>query len=336
MTRTHLRRGAIVAAGIAAVALALSACSVPTAGTGNGSSLRIGAMYLDSQGFYGGVKKGVGDAADASDTKVKFLESTSAGDVSKESSFMNTLVSSNVNAIIMSAVSTDGSLPAVKQASKAGIPVVCYNTCVSDDAVKQYVSAYVLGDPAKFGSMLGDKAAEYFKQEGIESPKMGVINCEQYEVCKERFAGFKDALTKALPGATFVANQEGAEVDQAVPTAEQMLSAHPDLNGLYGEAGGATVGAYKAVENRGLVGKVAVFGSDMTSDIANELKKGTTLKAVVDISGIEAGKLAYKAAAKAIDDKGKGAKGEVIPAPIDLYQPDDAAKWLETHEDGLP
>lgn len=336
MTRTHLRRGAALAAGIAAVALALTACSVPTAGTGSGSNLRIGAMYLDSQGFYGGVKKGVKDAADASDTKVKFLESTSAGDVSKESSFMNTLVSSNVNAIIMSAVSTDGSLPAVKQASKAGIPVVCYNTCVSDAAVKQYVSAYVLGDPAQFGSMLGDQAAKYFTEQKIEAPKMGVINCEQYEVCKERFAGFEDALTKALPGTQFVANQEGAEVDQAVPTAEQMLSAHPDLDGLYGEAGGATVGAYKAVENRKLVGKVAVFGSDMTSDIANELEKGTTLKAVVDISGIQAGKLAYKAAAKAIDGKGKGKKGEVVAAPIDLYQPDDAAKWLETHEDGLP
>ena len=212
--------------------------------------------------------------------------------------------------------------------------MVCYNTCVSDSAVKQYVSAYVLGDPAEFGSMLGEQAAAYFKGEGIESPKMGVINCEQYEVCKERFAGFEDALKKALPGAQFVANQEGAEVDQAVPTAEQMLSAHPDLNGLYGEAGGATVGAYKAVENRKLVGKVAVFGSDMTSDIATELKKGKTLKAVVDISGIQAGKLAYDAAAKAIDGKGK--KGQVISAPIDLYQPDDAAKWLETHEDGLP
>ncbi len=334
MTRTHLRRGLTVAAGIAAVALALSACSIPNAGTGEGGNVRIGAMYLDSQGFYGGVKKGVEDAADSSDTKVKFLESTSAGDVSKESSFMNTLVSSNVDAIIMSAVSTDGSLPAVKQASKAGIPVVCYNTCVSDSAVKQYVTAYILGNPTKFGSMLGDQAVAYFKEQGIDAPKMGVINCEQYEVCKQRFEGFKSAMTKALPDTEFVANQEGAEVDQAVPTAEQMLSAHPDLNGLYGEAGGATVGAYKAVENRGLTGKVAVFGSDMTSDIANELKKGTTLKAVVDISGIAAGKLAYEAAAKAID--GKGEKGEVVPAPIELYSPDDAAEWLSTHEDGLP
>lgn len=333
MNRIHLRRGSAVAVVVAA-ALALSACAIPSAGTGQGSSLRIGAMYLDSQGFYGGVKKGVEDAADASGTKVKFLESTSAGDVSKESSFMNTLVSSGVNAIIMSAVSTDGSLPAVKQASKAGIPVVCYNTCVQDSAVKQYVSAYVLGDPTKFGSLLGEKAAEYFTKAGITAPKMGVINCEQYEVCKQRFAGFKDALTKALPNAQFVANQEGAEVDQALPTAEQMLSAHPDLDGLYGEAGGATVGAYKAVESRGLTAKVAVFGSDMTSDIANELKKGTVLKAVVDISGIAAGKLAYKAAAGAIDGKGK--KGAIIPAPIDLYQPDDASKWLETHKDGLP
>ncbi|PZQ39581.1 MAG: hypothetical protein DI570_30870, partial [Phenylobacterium zucineum] len=130
-TRTITRAAAALAA---VVSLAgLSACSGGTTPAPGGSStapaeVRIGALYLDSQGYYGGVKKGVQEAAKASGMNVKLIESSSAGDVAKESSFMQSLVSSGVSAIIMSAVSADGSVAAVKQAAEAGIPVICYNT----------------------------------------------------------------------------------------------------------------------------------------------------------------------------------------------------------------
>jgi sugar transport system substrate-binding protein len=328
---------ATFAAALAAVLL-LSGCNAGggtnAANGGSSGEMRIGALYLDSQGYYGGVKAGVAAAAKDSGLNVKFLETTSAGDVSKESTFMNTLVSSGVSAIIISAVSSDGSVPAVKQAFDAGIPVICYNTCVNDEATKKYVTAYILGDPVEFGKKLGESAVSHFKTAGVSAPKMGVINCEQYEVCQQRLKGFQTALTAGLPGAKILANQEGAEVDKAVPTAEQMLSANPNLDGIYGEAGGATIGAFKAVGTRDLVGKVAVFGSDMTTEIATELAKGKTLKAVVDISGIEVGKLAFAAAKDAAD--GKKPAEKIVAAPIKLFKPEQAAEWMATHKDGLP
>ena len=327
------RKVTVALAAVATTTLMLAGCSATGDASGN-DQIRIGALYLDSQGYYGGVKAGVAAAADESGLDVKFLETTSAGDVSKESTFMNTLVSSGVDAIIISAVSTEGSIPAIKQAYDAGIPVICYNTCVTDEATDKYVTAYILGDPIEFGKQLGENAVSYFTEAGIDSPKMGVINCEQYEVCQQRLKGFEDALTAGLPGAEIVANQEGAEVDKAVPTAEQMLSANPNLDGIYGEAGGATVGAYKAVGTRDLVGKVAVFGSDMTTEIATELQSGEVLKSVVDISGLEVGKLAFGAAQDGID--GNPPAEKVVAAPITLFTPDMAADWLTSHADGLP
>jgi simple sugar transport system substrate-binding protein len=327
--------GGIVAA-TALAAIALAGCS--TAGGGGGEDgaqkIRVGAIYLDSQGYYGGVKAGVQRAADESGLDVEFLETNPGGDVSKESEFMNTLVSSGVSAIIISAASADSSVPAIKQAHDAGIPVICYNTCVNDDAIDKYVTAYIIGDPVSFGEQLGEAAAAYFTEAGIDTPQIGVVNCEQYEVCKQRFQGFTDALTKALPKTQVVANQEGAEVDNAVPVAEQMLTANPTINGLYGEAGGATIGAYKAVHTAGKEGEIAVFGSDMTTEIATELEDGTVLKAVIDISGIEVGKLAWAAVQDALD--GKTPAEKVVQAPINLFLPADAAGWLESHPDGLP
>jgi simple sugar transport system substrate-binding protein len=113
-----------------------------------------------------------------------------------------------------------------------------------------------------------------------------------------------------------------------------MLTANPTINGLYGEAGGATIGAYKAVHTAGKEGQIAVFGSDMTTEIATELEDGSVLKSVVDISGIEVGKLAWAAVQDALD--GKEPAEKVVQAPINLFAPDDAAGWLESHADGLP
>lgn len=328
------RIGGIVAAA-ALTALALAGCSTAGNGGGDGGEkIRVGAIYLDSQGYYGGVKAGVQAAAEESGLDVEFLETNPGGDVSKESEFMNTLVSSGVSAIIISAASADSSVPAIKQAHDAGIPVICYNTCINDADMEKYVTAYIIGDPVSFGAQLGEAAAAYFTEAGIDSPQIGVINCEQYEVCKQRFQGFSDALTEALPNTEIVANQEGAEVDNAVPVAEQMLTANPTINGLYGEAGGATIGAYKAVHTAGKVGDIAVFGSDMTTEIATELGEGSVLKGVIDISGIEVGTLAWAAVQDALD--GKEPAEKIVQAPITLYAPDDAAGWLESHPDGLP
>lgn len=334
--RWSRRRGLLAAAAL--IAMTLSGCATSAGGDGGSvdknKEIRIGAIYLDSQGYYGGVKAGVTKAAKDSGLNVKFIETNPGGDVGKESQFMSTLVSSGVSAIIISAASADSSVPAIKQAHDAGIPVICYNTCVNDAAVKKYVTAYVIGDPLVFGEELGKTAAATFKAANITAPKIGVINCEQYEVCKLRLKGFQEALTAALPGAKIVANQEGAEVDKAVPAAEQMLTANPGINGLYGEAGGATIGAYKAVHSAKAEGKIFVFGSDMTTEIATELKAGTVLKSVVDISGLAVGKLAWTAVKEALDKKTPAEKS--VQAPIDLYAPDSAAEWLTTHADGLP
>jgi simple sugar transport system substrate-binding protein len=164
-------RGIVAATVLAALTLAGCSTAGDGDGSGEGEKIRVGAIYLDSQGYYGGVKAGVQAAADASGLDVDFLETNPGGDVAKESEFMNTLVSSGVSAIIISAASSDASVPAIKQAFEAGIPVICYNTCVNDDAIDKYVTAYIIGDPVSFGQQLGEAAAQYFTDAGIDTPR---------------------------------------------------------------------------------------------------------------------------------------------------------------------
>ncbi|WP_319799614.1 substrate-binding domain-containing protein [Acidisoma silvae] len=273
------------------------------------------------------------DGAAGMHRSIRLVETTAQDDPSKESAFIDTLISANVKAILLSAVSADGSVHAIRRAHQAGIPVVCYNTCVNDVAMKKYVYAYVVGDPVAFGAKLGDAAADYFIKAGVKSPKIGVVNCEFVEVCINRRKGFQAALLKRVPDATLVDNQQGTTVDASLAVSEKILTAHPDLNAFFGESGGATLGATRAVQQSGK--SVVVFGSDMTTDIAHSLAEHKVLKAVVDISGKAVGHLAIQEAIDAVD--GKTPANPIVPAAIGLYTTPDAANaWLSAHSDGLP
>jgi simple sugar transport system substrate-binding protein len=335
----------VVAAAAAALIVTLSACGSGTTKSGStgstGSvkdrSLRVGAVFLDSQGFYGGVKAGFQSAASASGAKLKLVESNPGGDVSKEASFVSTLVSSKVDALIISAGSQTGSLPAIRSAAKAGIPVVCYNTCIDQGDISKYVSAYVQGDPVAFGKDTGNSAADYFLKAGITSPKIAVVNCEFVEVCKLRRQGFEEALKAKVPGYQIVSNQAGTTQDKAVSVAGNQMQANPDLDAFYGESGGATYGAYKAIQSANKSGKVVVFGSDMTTDIANALVDGTVIKSITDISGKVTGKLAWEQVQRILE--GDHSLGKIVADPITGYTADNKAavqQWLTAHTDGLP
>jgi len=336
------RRIAATAALVLTATTALAGCGGSSApdGTGGGSAaapkaLRVGVVYLDTQGFYGGVKKGIDDGAAAAGTSVKIVETNAQDDASKESTFMSNLVAQHVDAILLSASSATASVPAIKSAHDANIPVVCYNTCIGEPGLSQYVSAYTLGDPTEFGYKLGTAAAAYFQKAGITAPRIGVINCEFVEVCVQRRDGFDKAMKEKLPGYTVVANQKGGDASASLSAAQNVLTANPDLDAFMGEYGDATIGAVKAVQSANRVGKTVVFGGDMTTDIASALKDGSVLKAEVDISGQVMGKAAIKAAIDTVN--GNKPAQVVVPVPVDLYASQDSAtQWLTTHADGIP
>jgi len=320
---------------VALAAISALAASSAAPAFAQDKDLKVGAIYMDAQGFYAGVRKGIQTGANDAGRKLDVVETNAQGDVSKESSFIDSLISAGVQAIIVSPVSADGSYRAIRRAHDAGIPVVCYNTCLNDADMKDYISAYAVGDPYDFGHKLGEAAADYFIAEKKDAPKIAVLNCEFVEVCVTRRKGFEDALKAKVPGAQIVANQEGAVLDKAVSVASTMLSSNPDIDAFFGEAGGATLGAARAVKSQGKTGKVVVFGGDMTTEIAQELSDFTVIKAVVDISGQGLGKLALAQAIKSID--GQAPADIKVAYDIDLYKSsDDGKAWLKAHADGIP
>ncbi|GAB3052918.1 substrate-binding domain-containing protein [Sediminivirga luteola] len=320
------------------LATGLALCmALVTAGCGPqiGSEGRIGVIYLNAEGYYAGVQRGLTAGFEDSEREPQLIQTNIQSDASRESTFVDTISSVQADALILSPASATASIPAIELAHESGVPVICYNTCVTDEATEEFVSAYILGDPTEFGAASGRQMAQYFLDEGIEEPKVAIVNCEQFEVCIQRREGFEAALLEQVPGATIVANQEGLTLDEAVERAEQIITAHPDVDAFYGEAGSQMLGAVRAVRARGLTGETVVFGGDMSTQAAQMLADNTILKGVTDISGIKVGDLAAEVTLQIL--AGSEPDDVIVPAPIDEYATAESGlEWIETHPDGIP
>ena len=295
------------------------------------SEVTIGALWLDASEFYTGVRTGIENAAESSDVKVNLLGNNSQGDAAVEAEQMQTLIGAQVNAIIMSAVSESSSVALIQQAYDAGIPVICYNTCISQEDAAKYVYTWITGDHHQQGAAVGKAMGEYFVAQGVTEPKIGVVSCERYDACQQRIAGFTEALTALVPGAVIVDNQEALEVDKAEEVATNMLTAHPEITAFYGEAGNMVAGAAVAVDLANLTGQVVVFGHDISPTTANLLLDGRVVKYINAMIAEDFGQTAFDMAMAAI--KGEPSPGVIYNmTPRDFYadQPDAVHAWLDS------
>lgn len=328
-----------VAAAVVAIAIALTGCSTGVAGgtkTSNPKGATIGALYLDSQGFYGGIKKGIQDGAKAD--SIKLLGQNSGGDAAKESQFMSTLISGGAKAIIMSPVSSTASVPVVNLAHNAGIPVVCYNTCISGSNEKKLVYALVTTDQTKLGYDVGVVAGQYFKDKGNTAPKFGILNCDVYQACVERKSGFKKGVESVVPGVQWVADQAGFEPQKSTDTATTMLTGNAGIDAMYGTTDNGTTGAIQGVIATNRKGKTVVFGDDISLQLAKYMVSQPDILIASNGQDAQAmGRAAVKQALNAI--AGKKVDQYTTLIPTKMFKSSDQStvqEWIKTHSNGIP
>ena len=297
-------------------------------------AVKVGAIYLDSQGFYGGIQKGIMTAG--ADEGVELIGNNSQGDVTKESEFIDQLIAAGVEAVVMSPVSAEASVAAVERLNEAGIPVVCYNTCLSDADSERLIKALVTTSQFDLGLPIGLLAGEWAIKAEIDL-KIGIHNCNRYEACQLRQDGFIAGLEQSGANFEVVNNQEAFAHDKATQIGTDILIANPEINLMWAANEGGTVGAVNAVVAADQIGKTYVMGTDTTSELINMVQQGDVLLAVNSQFPQDMGAGAMRYALKAI--KGEAIEQYLQLTPTKIYTTLDrlaTAKWLVDHADGLP
>ena len=104
---------------------------------------------------------------------------------------------------------------------------------------------------------------------------------------------------------------------------ESILTAHPEVNVIWAANEGGTVGAVNAVKAHGSAGKVVVFGTDMSEQLADFLlADDNVLQAVTAQKPYDMGSMAVQTAVKVL--KGEPVEKKVL-LPGVLYSRSDLA-----------
>lgn len=282
---------------------------------------KMGGIVFFSDFFMQTVQAGMKDAAEKAGVDITFA--VSELDEAKEARIIDDMITKGVDAILITPVSSDGSTAALKKAKEAGVEIICFNTTINEPGI---VSSFLFTPGEAHGGRTGQEAAKYIKENMGGSVNLGILNCEVYELCVARYNGFLEELDNAGIDYKVVTNQQGFVADEAVSVAENVLQANPDINMLWAENEGGTVGIVQAVKSMGLEDQVAVFGTDMNPQLAQMLLAddgvllGTTGQSPYDMG--------FKALNTAVDLlEGKDVP-EIQHTPV-LYFGRDDKEWVQ-------
>ena len=176
---------------------------------------------------------------------VKVIIQDADSDPAKQTQQVEDFVQQKVDAIALAAADPAGLVPAIEAAVKAGIPVVTYDGDANTDKTSTFVGFDYYDD----GQMVGNWAAQYIKDNLGGKAKVAVIDFPQSAiVCAQRAQGFIDAV-KTLPGVEIVAQQDGkASRSDSMNVMENILTANPDVQVVYGINFDTCAGAKAAIE----------------------------------------------------------------------------------------
>jgi ribose transport system substrate-binding protein len=164
-------------------------------------------------------------------------------------------IARNVDAIVVDPIESSSLLGVIEEAGQRRIPVATLDTPVDSPYVVTLV-----GVPQREASYtFGQFVAGWIVGKLGGEAKVGVMLAST-EVQLARRDGFVDALA-AVPGAEIVATGDGRNIlERATAEAEDMLTAHPDINVIYATGDPQLQGGLAAAEAQGR--DIAFFGWD--------------------------------------------------------------------------
>lgn len=169
-------------------------------------------------------------------------------DAGKQTQQLEDFVASKVNVIAFACADPEGLIPAVEEANKAGIPVFTFDGGVNGGKVVSFIGM----DNYKAGVMAGGWAKSYIEKNLGGKANVVILDFPQSAVvCGDRVKGFKDTLA-GMKDVKIVAQQDGkASRTESMAVMENILTANPKINVVFGINDDTIFGGIAACEAAG-------------------------------------------------------------------------------------
>ncbi len=211
-----------------------------------------------------------GAAAAGQDLGVEVLWNGPATETeySRQIQIVDSMIARRVDGIALAAAERKALVGVVDRAMKAGIPVTIFDSGLDSDNYTTFVAT----DNYEAGRLAARTLARLVGGKG----KVAVVmHAPGSFSTMERERGFDEAMAQEFPGIRVVARQFGlSDRAKAVAASENILTAHPDLDGLFASTEPSSTGAALALRARNLAGKIKFVAFDSSESMIADLKAG--------------------------------------------------------------
>jgi ribose transport system substrate-binding protein len=194
---------------------------------------------------------------------------------SRQVQIVDSMVSRRVDGIVVAAADRKALVQSIDRATAAGIPVTVFDSGLDSENFMSYVATDNFGA----GQLGGREVGRLLGGQGTVAILMHVPGSVS---TTDRERGFEDAIAKEFPGIAIVARQFGmSDRSRSLAAAENILAAHPELNGFFCSTEPSCTGLALALKGRGMAGRVKVVGFDSNEAMVEDLRNGVYQALVV-------------------------------------------------------
>lgn len=227
--------------------------------------------------FWTTVQAGAECAAElAGDVTVEWDGVAAETDVEGQVNLIQNFVTTRVDGIVYAATDSAALAPATQGALDAGIPVAMIDS--GTDPQPEEVPLYATDNRAgavEAANLLAEALGEGDHDVALIEFQPGS------QTNTERVEGFTEGLA-AHANLTLVGQQPShSDVNEARRVTEDLLTANPDLDGIFAANEPSVLGAVQAIEAAGKTGEITVIGWDASPDEIQGLRDGQIAALVV-------------------------------------------------------
>jgi ABC-type sugar transport system substrate-binding protein len=328
------RGAAVVLSGLALVVAACGNADDENAAAGADASQKVQSESGDRCTFEKYAGDGVDKVADLKSAKIGFAQSekeanpfrtaetqsirdeagkrgvtnlivtNAQGDLNKEISDIQSMLSQGVDALIISPLKSEGLDPALDAAKEKGVPIMTIDRLLTTKTACEDYIGWVGSDFVEQGK----RAAQAMNEAtGGKATAVTLLGAAGVNVTTDRNKGYKDWIEANAPGIEIVAEQAGDFDRQKGQTVtEQLLAAKKDIDAIYAHNDEMALGAVAALRAAGKQpGDVKIITIDGTKGAVQGLVDGW-ISGVIE-SNPRFGPLAFQALEDFYSGKGVAA-----------------------------
>ncbi|HAT86007.1 MAG TPA: BMP family ABC transporter substrate-binding protein [Rhizobiales bacterium] len=252
--------------------------------------------------FWQAVKAGADKAADEFGVEITFEGPDNETMVDRQIDMLAAALAKKPTAIGFAALDSQAAIPLLRQAKEAGIPVIAFDSGVDSDIPLATAST----DNVAAAALAADKMAELIGGKG----QVAVVAHDQTSRTGiDRRDGFLNQIKAKHPGIEVVTVQYGGgDHLKSTELTKAILTANPDLKGIFGTNEGSAIGVANGVQEMGAKG-ITIIGYDSGKAQKEAIRSGLMAGAITQ-NPVGIGYETVKAAIEA-------SKGKKVPSAID-------------------